>query len=353
MTKINVFMIMPFEDEFFHIYEKLKEEFDSFCIFNNAKDAGNQQNILRDIFQPLLLADLVIADLTGLNANVMYELGVAHSFNKDTIVITKDEIIKLPFDLKQYRALNYDTTFHEFDKFLNNMRELISAFQKRELLFGNPISDFINTDEFNIEKNKIYNIVPEDKFASDLGFLDFNVLLVEYLESLTINIKSIAKDMNTMSKNISESTTYINKAKNSGGCYIAKNMKKEYTKVSFYIDNFNKKLTKNNELNYNYWAEIEKNIEGLLNNDFSYSPGNKRWLISFLTTLFELPKIIDISNNSIKKMQYSMNTNKGIEQSLTRAIEKANKQLDKYINITVGMADFIEEKRKKLTLLVE
>ena len=48
-------------------------------------------------------ADLVVADLTGLNANVMYEVGVAHALRKPTLVVTQ-EIDELPFDLRTSRS---------------------------------------------------------------------------------------------------------------------------------------------------------------------------------------------------------------------------------------------------------
>ena len=91
MEKKKVFVIMPFKDEFFEVYEMLKMQFSERFEFNNAGEEGNQQNVLKDIIQPLYEADIVIADLTGLNANVMYELSLAHSFNKKTIIITQDD----------------------------------------------------------------------------------------------------------------------------------------------------------------------------------------------------------------------------------------------------------------------
>lgn len=38
-----------------------------------------------DIIEPIYRADIVNVDLTGLNPNAMYELGVAHTFNKKII----------------------------------------------------------------------------------------------------------------------------------------------------------------------------------------------------------------------------------------------------------------------------
>lgn len=46
MEKKKVFVIMPFKDEFFEVYEMLKLQFSESFEFSNAGDEGNQQNIL-------------------------------------------------------------------------------------------------------------------------------------------------------------------------------------------------------------------------------------------------------------------------------------------------------------------
>src|SRR4026209_342201 len=66
-----------------------------------------QGNIRTDMFEQLLIADLVIADVSIHNANVFYELGIRHSLrDKKTFLIrcSKDEV---PFDIKTDRYLSY------------------------------------------------------------------------------------------------------------------------------------------------------------------------------------------------------------------------------------------------------
>jgi len=66
-----------------------------------------QGNIREDMFELLLIADLVIADVSIHNANVFYELGIRHSLrDKKTFLIrcSKDEV---PFDIKTDRYLSY------------------------------------------------------------------------------------------------------------------------------------------------------------------------------------------------------------------------------------------------------
>jgi len=74
-----------------------------------------QGNIRLDMFQRLLTADLVIADISIQNANVYYELGVRHALRgKHTFMIrARGADIKtdeVPFDIKTDRYLTYDGT---------------------------------------------------------------------------------------------------------------------------------------------------------------------------------------------------------------------------------------------------
>jgi hypothetical protein len=65
--------------------------------------------IKEDMFSGLLLADIVIADITIHNANVFYELGIRHALRQKTTVLIKcagfDET---PFDIIGYKYIDYE-----------------------------------------------------------------------------------------------------------------------------------------------------------------------------------------------------------------------------------------------------
>jgi hypothetical protein len=71
-----------------------------------VRRSNSKGDILAEIIYDLDRAELVVADLTSLNPNVMYELGIRHAFTKKTIVLTQD-LSELPFDLRAYHCIQY------------------------------------------------------------------------------------------------------------------------------------------------------------------------------------------------------------------------------------------------------
>lgn len=71
-----------------------------------ADQIDDEGLITNQIIEHLLEDDLVVADLTGLNPNVFYEVAVRHAARKPIVhLITKDQDI--PFDVANMRAVPY------------------------------------------------------------------------------------------------------------------------------------------------------------------------------------------------------------------------------------------------------
>jgi len=75
-----------------------------------ADEATSSGDILTDMFQELLMADLVLADLSIDNANAFYELGIRHAFRKRGIVHIQAGRAYMPFDIFNVRTLPYHIT---------------------------------------------------------------------------------------------------------------------------------------------------------------------------------------------------------------------------------------------------
>ena len=112
-----IFVLLPYELQ--HIYEEgiqkpVKSINDSMrvkLVCENSLDIKGSGNIMADVWYRILKAQVIIADITGLNPNVMYELGVALT-QKDNVVIICDMAIRhkadIPFDINHLRIDFYD-----------------------------------------------------------------------------------------------------------------------------------------------------------------------------------------------------------------------------------------------------
>jgi nucleoside 2-deoxyribosyltransferase len=74
-----------------------------------ADDIYDNTSIIDDIVRLISEADIIIADLTTRNPNVMYELGYAHALGKECIPITQS-MGDVPFDLRHRRVIPYQTS---------------------------------------------------------------------------------------------------------------------------------------------------------------------------------------------------------------------------------------------------
>ena len=147
-TRLRAFVIMPFDSEFDAVYEALIAkplEEAGFCV-NRADDVDSRQNVLADVVHGIANADLVVADLTTNNANVFYELGLAHAMNVPTVLVAHhDSSEEIPFDLRQYRTEFYDTHFQRASAITDAMRDLGHKHAEGKVEFGSPVSDHLPT----------------------------------------------------------------------------------------------------------------------------------------------------------------------------------------------------------------
>lgn len=106
-----VFVLMPFTEPWSdYIWRKqiktIVEEIDGLTLRCRRADDLFGQDVMQDIYESILTSMVVIAEITGRNANVFYELGMAHSLGKDVILLSQSEE-HIPFDLNRFRHCIY------------------------------------------------------------------------------------------------------------------------------------------------------------------------------------------------------------------------------------------------------
>lgn len=107
----DIFVVMPFREELESIYRdhiaRVCRQLS--CSVSRADDFFGVQAVMADIWDAMRAAKIIIADCTGRNANVFYEIGLAHVLGKPVVLLSqRDEDV--PFDLRHIRFIKYSYT---------------------------------------------------------------------------------------------------------------------------------------------------------------------------------------------------------------------------------------------------
>ena len=107
-SKVRCFIVMPFSLEW---SDDVHRTLSSACKSADVQpvrgdDVFTPTDILVDIWQSINGADFVIADITGRNPNVLYELGIAHTLAKPVLIISRNAA-DIPIDLSTRRVILY------------------------------------------------------------------------------------------------------------------------------------------------------------------------------------------------------------------------------------------------------
>lgn len=107
----DMFVVMQFTEEFDELYREVirpvGEELGYAVI--RADDMAGPGLIITDIERQIREAQVVVADITPVNANVYWEVGFSRALQKPTILMA-ERATDLPFDVSGFRTLFYDNT---------------------------------------------------------------------------------------------------------------------------------------------------------------------------------------------------------------------------------------------------
>ena len=151
------FIIMPFrETSPSHTEDYWKRHFELF-LKPFIQDRGHiiversermRTDLLHEIIKNLILSRIVIADITNLNPNVLWELGVRQSFKYKTIIIAEEGTEK-PFDISKKGILEYpkkdDSDYH--NKSIKFHLDLVEAIQDCKINPDKPDSPVLEIIE--------------------------------------------------------------------------------------------------------------------------------------------------------------------------------------------------------------
>lgn len=311
------FVIMPFNEEFNRIYSDLigpALENAGYSV-KRADKVLTDQNILRSVVSGLRTARLVIAEVTELNANVYYELGLAHGMRKTAILLTQ-AVDAIPFDLKMYRHIVYGTSYHRVEAFKAELSQVAKLALSADFNAGNPVSDFgVGTEA---ENEVCEGSGAPEAVGVELGHLD---LLADIEESMT-RIGAIAQSITQLYQEltaVTEShTSKLREESKSEALGRAGRMRKIASAIAGGLGTFTGKL-----------RPLVIDLHG-------------QWM-SYRENSLRLFQRFDPKETEVREAIVSMRANaSGFADTLTNAIGSTRQMRDAVVNSTKGTSRDLE-----------
>lgn len=115
------FVIMPFGSWFDTYYTELYVPAitEAGLEPHRADDLSRPGNFFDDIWRYTIDAKVILADLSTMNPNVFYELGLAHALSRPTVLIS-ESVKEIPADLRSLRIIEYDKNDPDWGEKLKN-----------------------------------------------------------------------------------------------------------------------------------------------------------------------------------------------------------------------------------------
>lgn len=180
-TKPFAFVLMPFDGAFDDVYQiGILDTCNKMGIVAERVDKQlYTEPILERIYRQIRSADLIIADMTGRNANVFYEVGYAHALGKRCSLITKT-VDDIPFDLKHHRHIVYDGSLER----LRNSLEAELGWQLSEI-------EKANETPFTLELQKPWGHLDKFEEYKDVGKIELKFDLHNHTSKQSPEIEHI------------------------------------------------------------------------------------------------------------------------------------------------------------------
>ena len=129
----TVAVIMPFSVPWRNaVFSTFQNALPEYHVWISDEDFGDD-SIMQGVWEHINTAEFVICDCTGRNANVFYELGIAHTLGKRVFICAQNQK-DLPFDINHIRAFIYhyaeDNSPAENDEALEKLKRDLESFVK-------------------------------------------------------------------------------------------------------------------------------------------------------------------------------------------------------------------------------
>ncbi|MBS4539812.1 hypothetical protein GOQ27_15160 [Clostridium sp. D2Q-11] len=204
-----------------------------------AHEITSPGSINKQVINRIIEDDLVIANLTGLNPNVMYELAVRHATMKPIVHICENNT-KLPFDIVDQRSIFYNDDMYGTEELKSKLVKMVNSCLDVENK-DNPI--------YSATQDKIFREVAASSNETNLeGYV---IDRIDNLEALIQNLSNNITNKYQVSSYTEEFVLDIESSEEINLDNLINNIYKNCKKENIKLENFSISEPSKNKSNVN------------------------------------------------------------------------------------------------------
>jgi hypothetical protein len=205
---------------------------------------------------------------------VFYELGIAHAFRRNVLLLTQT-IEEVPFDLRPYRFLEYNTHFARIEDAREKLKSYAQGCRGGSIDFGSPVTDFVPTDDLPLPASTTNSAdvrsISSEHFAEEgteeeeaPGYLDHQIALHEGNERIFGILNAFTTNLQTLTQYIEDATVEVNTIGSNPTTSSTRAARSVFRRLAGRISDFSSKLRKANTEYGDILEETEGSLEQIV-----------------------------------------------------------------------------------------
>lgn len=158
---VDVFVLMPFAKKYKAFYEKvIKKTVEGMkLVCRRVDDFYGPRSIIKDIMRYIKDSKFILADFSGRNPNVFFEVGISHAKGKSVLLLTQD-LMDVPPKLQTIRCLVYESNLSGAESLRPILENAILEIQQENY------SAFFPSGNLEILPNTCLALVPNNEIGT-------------------------------------------------------------------------------------------------------------------------------------------------------------------------------------------
>jgi hypothetical protein len=289
-------------------------------------------------------SDVVVVDVTGLDAFLLYALGMAHALGRPTILLTQD-INEMPFDLRSYNVVLYSTRLDEISRLKDDLRKMVIGLAEVGYTLATPVTDMRRSRRVMADAHEV--VSPEEELPGIFDLIPSSIEALEGIAAATVKFGELTDELGSA---VQIRATEVEAAKARGGPGAFGRTLLVIKAVTAYVDEYADKVANVLPGYRDQWSTFVDDTLRWLELVDVESNEDREAGQSFTTELAKLGRVLLETVEQVEGFREAVVglRSRRLSKDLSRSLSRVDMQLREWIEQALTGASHVERMRALL-----